>query len=199
MASRDRFKTRNEVVQDALSSIGVGSSTTDMFATLAEQLRSLEQINQARAEIAQGNAATRQQSASVNTPGESSTASTMGNALQGALGFGLGLSPLISGLVSLFGGGGGSDQPAPLVPFAKPLAINVDAGFSAAVPGKTFAVDSTQGGTPRPVTSGAPPQITVQVQAMDSRSFLDHSQDIAMAVRQAMLESGTLNDVIREA
>jgi len=37
------------------------------------------------------------------------------------------------------------------------------------------------------------------VQAMDSKSFLDHSADIAMAVRQAMLESSVLNDVVREA
>jgi hypothetical protein len=33
---------------------------------------------------------------------------------------------------------------------------------------------------------------------MDSQSFLDHSQDIALAVRQAMLETTVLNDVIRE-
>jgi hypothetical protein len=39
----------------------------------------------------------------------------------------------------------------------------------------------------------------VQVQAMDSQSFLDHSGDIAMAVRQAMLQSSVLNDVVREA
>jgi hypothetical protein len=32
---------------------------------------------------------------------------------------------------------------------------------------------------------------------MDSQSFLDHSTDIAMAVRQAMLESNVLNDVIQ--
>jgi hypothetical protein len=38
----------------------------------------------------------------------------------------------------------------------------------------------------------------VQVQAMDSQSFLDHSDDIAQAVRQAMLQSSVLNDVIRE-
>jgi hypothetical protein len=37
----------------------------------------------------------------------------------------------------------------------------------------------------------------VQVQALDSQSFLDHSDDIAAAVRQAMLTSTTLNDVIR--
>ena len=39
-------------------------------------------------------------------------------------------------------------------------------------------------------------QITVQVQAMDSQSFLDHSDDIAQAVRQAMLNMSSLNDVV---
>jgi hypothetical protein len=34
---------------------------------------------------------------------------------------------------------------------------------------------------------------------MDSRSFLDHSNEIALAVRHAMLESDVLNDVVREA
>ncbi len=31
---------------------------------------------------------------------------------------------------------------------------------------------------------------------MDSRSFLDHSDDIAQAVRQAMLNMNSLNDVV---
>jgi len=48
------------------------------------------------------------------------------------------------------------------------------------------------------VTNSPSSQITVQVQAMDSQSFLDHSGDIALAVRQAMLQSSVLNDVIRE-
>ena len=47
-------------------------------------------------------------------------------------------------------------------------------------------------------SGGGSTQITVQVQAMDSQSFLDHSDDIAQAVRQAMLQSSVLNDVIRE-
>lgn len=42
------------------------------------------------------------------------------------------------------------------------------------------------------------PQITVQVQALDSRSFLDHSEEIARAVREAMLNSHGLNDVVSE-
>jgi hypothetical protein len=38
----------------------------------------------------------------------------------------------------------------------------------------------------------------VQVQAMDSRSFLDHSDEIARAVREAMLNAHALNDVVNE-
>ena len=65
--------------------------------------------------------------------------------------------------------------------------------------GGAYGVDSGQGGAPRAMTnSSAAAQITVQVQAMDSSSFLDHSQDIALAVRQAMLQSTVLNDVIRD-
>ena len=53
-----------------------------------------------------------------------------------------------------------------------------------------FGVDTAEGGLPRPtavVAHRRSTQITVQVQAMDSQSFLDHSNDIAQAVRQAML------------
>jgi hypothetical protein len=42
------------------------------------------------------------------------------------------------------------------------------------------------------------PQITIQVQAIDSRSFQDHSAEIAQAVREAMLNSHALNDVVNE-
>ena len=50
--------------------------------------------------------------------------------------------------------------------------------------------------TPR--AAAAATQVTVQVHAMDSRSFLDHSDDIARAVRLAMLESHAINDVVAE-
>ncbi len=104
--------------------------------------------------------------------------------------FGLGLNPLVSGLVGLFGGGGGDEaQPAPLIPYVAPPSVNVSAGYSSSATG-IFAVDGS-----RPAPSA---NVTVQVQAFDSKSFLDHSQEIAMAVRQAMLESTALNDVIRE-
>ncbi len=43
-----------------------------------------------------------------------------------------------------------------------------------------------------------PAQVTIQVQAMDSRSFLDHSAEIAQAVREAMLNMHALNDVVSD-
>jgi hypothetical protein len=47
-------------------------------------------------------------------------------------------------------------------------------------------------------SSNSQQQIVVQVQAMDSQSFLDRSHDIAQAVRQAMLNSHPVNDVIMD-
>jgi len=41
-------------------------------------------------------------------------------------------------------------------------------------------------------------QVTVNVQAMDSKSFLDRSHDIAHAVREAMLNMHAINDVVND-
>ena len=85
--------------------------------------------------------------------------------------------------------------------------MNLNAGINEGAPTQPFAVDYASGGTPKTGTSSSGPgagsgggsgQMIVQVQAMDSQSFLDHSDDIAQAVRQAMLQSSVLNDVIRE-
>jgi len=128
----------------------------------------------------------------------SSSSSPVASTLLNVFGAGLGLSPLITGIASLLGGGGSDSAPDPLMKFALPPSIRVNAGVSESG-GAAFAVDNPQGGVPRPAPLSQPAQITVQVQAMDSKSFLDHSADIAMAVRQAMLESSVLNDVVREA
>jgi hypothetical protein len=57
-------------------------------------------------------------------------------------------------------------------------------------------VDSAGSGASSSTSQGH--SILVQVQAMDSQSFMDHSQQIAQAVRQAMLNSNSLNDVIQD-
>jgi hypothetical protein len=101
-------------------------------------------------------------------------------------------------LLHLFSGGT-SNAPPPLVKFALPPSV----AFQAAnVSGpQTAGVDFSQSGTPRAIGSAPPSasqQITIQVQAMDSRSFMDHSYDIARAVREAMLNMHALNDVISD-
>jgi hypothetical protein len=45
-------------------------------------------------------------------------------------------------------------------------------------------------------SASAAPQVTVNVSAMDSQSFMDRSGDIASAVREAMLNLHPINDVV---
>jgi hypothetical protein len=164
------------------------------IARLAAQLRQLQGESQA--------ATASLLTSSRATAGRGSSGGSAGRTLLDVFGAGLGLSPLISGIASLFGGSGASSTSissvAPLVKFALPPSVQANGGVSESG-GQAFAVDNPQGGLPRAAPTSAPAQITVQVQAMDSQSFLDHSGDIAMAVRQAMLESSVLNDVVREA
>ena len=176
------------------------SALTEQLTSLTQQLQQLQSVNQTQIETMEENTEALTQNTSSKGESAGSTAKSAGSALASVLGFGLGLSPLISGLVSLFGGGGGSSQASPLVPYVAPLPVNATAGISSSQPG-AFGVDLGDGGLPRAQpssSSSSTTQVTVQVQAMDSQSFLDHSNDIAQAVRQAMLESTTLNDVIRE-
>lgn len=147
-------------------------------------------------------------------------ASTAETVMKDVFESGLGVVPLISGLVGLFGGG--SDSPPPLLKYQMPSAISF---MSADMGDQLSATDYDQTGSPRlydtadivgaagsgagtntptaaggsgsSTTTGAA-QITFNVQAMDAQSFLDHSSDIAQAVRSAMLNMSTINDVVSE-
>jgi hypothetical protein len=142
----------------------------------------------------------------------SSAGSDALSTVSSVLGGGLSLLPLISIFTSLFGGGQ-SQQPAPLVPYSMPSALNLqtttndqDVTYGENGLPKTTNQSGTnqpaanQQTASQPASSGASStqQITVQVQAMDSQSFLDHSDDIAQAVRQAMLNMSSLNDVVND-
>jgi hypothetical protein len=132
---------------------------------------------------------------------------------------GLGMVPLVVGLLGLFEGGG---TPAPtLEKYAMPerqYFEGADTGsdisgadydqmgmprtYSAAPDGGnteisgTAAPSSSGSGVPSGPSGAGAAQITVNVQAMDSQSFLDHSNEIAQAVRAAMLNSNSINDVV---
>ena len=103
------------------------------------------------------------------------------------------MMPLVSLFSGLFGGGQ-SQQPAPLVPFTLPPSLNLQSTTerSRGELGAKTACRALR----RVAASSASQQITVQVQAMDSQSFLDHSDDIAQAVKQAMLNMNPINDVV---
>jgi hypothetical protein len=137
---------------------------------------------------------------------------------------GMGIVPLVSGLLGLFGGG--SSAPAALEKYAMPSSISFESadtgnGLSASdfdqmgtprlYAGAADSPDATSGGTAASSsvagqgggTSGsggaaASPQISVTVQTMDARSFLDNSDQIAQAVRGAMLNLSSINDVVNE-
>jgi hypothetical protein len=180
---------------------GAGGGTAESLTQLTAQLLQLQTVSQAEVESTQANTQALQQVSipQASTNSGSSTLGSIGSTIENIFGFGFGLSPIISGIASLFGGGG-SSAPPPLTPYVAPGKVQVSAGVSDSFPGQAFGVDYGQGNTPRPVESSSAPassaQITVQVQALDSQSFLDHSADIAAAVRQAMLESSVLTDVL---
>jgi hypothetical protein len=202
------FGEASTVSQVVAGSNAGGGSSSDSTQQLAQQFQQLQSVAQSETETVQANT----QAINQNTTqmgqgtGGASTLSSAGSTIESALGLGTGLSPLISGVANLFSGlfGGGGDQQSVPSAFLMPPAVNVNAGINEAAPTQPFAVDYAAGGQPRGATAGASnsgsgsTQITVQVQAMDSQSFLDHSDDIAQAVRQAMLQSSVLNDVIRE-
>ena len=124
-----------------------------------------------------------------------------GSGFGGFLKSGLGLVPLGFKVAGLFR----NDErqaPPPLPRFAEPPSValevantdNILAGFPPA--------DRGQRGEPRATepqkTVVLQPQVTVNVSAMDSQSFLDRSGDIARAVREAMLHMHPVNDLINE-
>jgi hypothetical protein len=108
---------------------------------------------------------------------------------------GLGVLSFVKGL---FGSDGASSPAVSLLPrFELPPAVQQDMGYSSRT-GEYLSFDHSGGGNLRVRENTAAPAITINVNAMDSKSFLDHSDEIARAVREAMLNSHALNDVVSE-
>jgi hypothetical protein len=174
------------------------SSVGGTLTELTREIGVLAPASQAQAEALLSNTqAIAQNTTAHATSGVTGTISNIASSLTGGI---LSLSPILSGLMHLFGGGSASTPP-PLVNFLLPPSLRVQ---DTNTPGAGLSgVDYNQSGDPRAINGSASssqpsPQITIQVQAMDSRSFIDHSQDIAKAVREAMLNMHSLNDVISD-
>ena len=119
--------------------------------------------------------------------------------LGGFLKSGFGLAGLGVKIVGLFGR---KKAPPVFSTFELPPSLslevantdNILAGFPRIARGQRGAVREIQ-----PEAASAPqPQVVVNVNAMDTQSFMDRSNDIARAVRDAMLHMHPVNDLIGE-
>ena len=177
--------------------VGVASNNSDLSTSLSQagqQIAQLQSAYQQQASLIAANT----QAVQGNTSAQSthSALSAVGGAASSLFG-GLGLlSPLISGIASLFGG---SSTPAALPIYRPPAPVAINATLNSATPNTATpgGAAGSGAGTSASTSQAAPaPQVTVNVNAMDSKSFMDHSTDIANAVREAMLNMHPINGVV---
>jgi hypothetical protein len=170
------------------------------IATIASQLEQLRALTQQQAEsVAENTQAVAQNTASQTGGGVASAAGNIATTVAKTLGGALSVVPLVSALVGLFKKE--KPEPPPLHAYTLPPSIQFQGAAVAGGSQGIVAVDYGQDGLPRAVTSNTQPNapsVTVQVQAMDSRSFMDHSDEIARAVREALLNAHSLGDVMSE-
>lgn len=106
----------------------------------------------------------------------------------------------IAGLASLFTGGRKEEELAAPVFSPRPAKRSVEYGLLASQGGVFVSTDRNEEGRVRAVEARreSAGTVVVQVQAIDSRSFLDHRDEIASAVKQALMESHGLGSVLSE-
>lgn len=172
----------------------------DALRALTTQIDALRGVYQTQTTQALENTAAVVQNTRSRTSEAVSTVASVARSAGSALGGGLTVSPLISGIAKLFGIGREPQELPALTPFALPTAVALNGGVTQSGASPVAGVSYGQSGLPRAIAATPPAgtTISVNVQTIDSRSFLDHSDDIARAVREAMLNSHSLNDVIAE-
>ena len=178
------------------ASVGIASAGGDLAASMssaAQEIAQLRAAYQQQADLVVANTQAVQNNTSSHG---SSAASTAGHVASSLFGGALGLiSPIISGITHLFGGG---STPVQLPVYAAPQPVAIDGTLRAAAPTPSAAPSgATAPGQAGGQTTYAP-QITVNVNAMDSQSFMDRSSDIASAVREAMLNNHPINGVVAD-
>jgi hypothetical protein len=180
-------KGRKGIPNPPTIGVGVTSNNTDLAASLSQagqQIAQLQAAYQQQASLITANTQAIQGNTSAQGHSALSAAGGLASSLLGGGGLGL-LSPLISGIASLFGG---SSTPKPLPIYVPPPPVAIAGTLNSATPN---AASNGAAGAASPA-----PQVTVNVNAMDSQSFMDHSTDIANAVREAMLNMHPINGVV---
>lgn len=163
----------------------------------------LRTVTDANARRAENERPTSQKAAATSGEGSSVASEVLKTA-----GMVTGVGPLVTGLIKLFGGGSDDAPAAAPVKYDLPPALAVSAALRQDRSFSQYSytqndklrmdTDTETDGPSRQAAAASVPAIQIQVNAMDSRSFLDHSDEIAQAVRAAMLRSHALNDVVSE-
>ena len=196
--TQQQAESAAEVVQGAIPPVTPGLG--EEIATIASQLEQLRALTQRQAEsVAKNTQAVAQNTASQTQGGVASAAGNVAKTAAKTLGGALSVVPLVSALVGVFKRD--KPEPPPLQTYTLPPSIQFQGAWPAGGSQGIVGVDYGQDGLPRAVTPGTQnhaPSVTVQVQAMDSRSFMDHSDEIARAVREALLNAHSLGDVMSE-
>lgn len=208
---RDAARSLNELTEE-LRRTGIGRPTADLLrrqsaanSIPATATRDLENVLSSTVGELRGLGSGLGESAkaiqegfaslSRSLPGFSNSALgglTSGGGLGSLLKSGFGLAPLALSVAKLFGGGGEDEVPT-FESFAPSVPLNLRA---ANADGPLQSFPQAMRGAGNEVRSV--PQVVVNVSAMDSQSFMDRSDDIARAVRSAMLHMHPLNDVVDE-
>lgn len=174
-----------------------GTIPGEQTSQLSRELAELTRATLSQAETVGANTQAVIENSLVAASGGASKVAGIGQTLLSFLGGGLGLVQLLG---RLFGGGGEESAPN-LAEYALPPPVSIEAALAQSPGAGIHSVRYASDGLPRTVSAGstvAAAPITIQVQAMDSRSFLDHSSEIAQAVREALLNSHALGDVVVE-
>lgn len=169
--------------------VGVtGSGGSDSAASMSQAAQEIARLTaqfQQQSSLIQANTQALQNNTGAH--GGQSTGSGIGSDVSSFLGGGLSfLSPVVSGILSLFGVGSKS-APAPLPYYVAPPSVQI---------GETLRAPAASGNAATTTSASSSPQVTVNVSVMDSQSFMDRSNDIASAVREAMLNLHPINDVV---
>jgi hypothetical protein len=180
-----------------------GISLQDALQSVSKELESLTATSAAQLEAVGSNTeAVLGNTAAQSSGGLKGAASSIGKAASSFLSGGLGMIPIVAAVRSLFGGS--ESETATPVKYTAPAPIQIETSGKlnwGSQNGSDSSASYAGAGASEPAGNAAAasaPQITIQVQAMDSRSFMDHSGDIARAVREAMLNMHSLNDVIND-
>lgn len=127
---------------------------------------------------------------------QGSKVESVGKTILSFIGSGFGIAQVLDKIFS----GRGEPATVSTASYLPPSPLSVEAGIYGGFAG-LHPIQYGQTGLPlppAPVRQTIQTPVTIQVQALDSRSILDHSNEIAEAVKEALLNSHSLNDVVTE-